>query len=264
MQNDGKLTHRSSTAPEIRRKVANHTVLMVLIASIIHLIITPAIAANATHPALKATFHPIADIRGTAEQFAMSLGAEWDLINPKITVSPLDHRLRLKACQRALTADAELRQQIRNQHMSVAIRCTAPEWKLYVPVKIESDSATVTLKRALPRGSTITEHDLQLTFQRTRPGNTPMISAVADAIGLELTRDLSSGTILMTSHLRKPYLVKRGDLVNVQVDRNGLRVTTLGEARQDGTEGQMIPIKNPRSNRIIEGKIQPDGSITVM
>lgn len=252
MQTDRKLTHSTGKASKTRQQ------------SVSGLVLCLSIVASTGVAMASTAFHPIADISEAAGQYARSLSRELNLINPRINVSSIDSRLRLKRCLQPLDATAELRQPSRIQHVSIAISCANPPWKLYVPVRVDADSATVTLTKAMSRGSVITGQDVQLTHQQTAHRAVPMLSAVSDAIGLELTRDLPAGAILTTGLVRKPFVVRRGDLVSVTVDRHGLRVTTMGEARQDGTIGQMIPVKNPRSNRIIEGKIQPDGSITVM
>ena len=75
---------------------------------------------------------------------------------------------------------------------------------------------------------------------------------------------LRSGLAIAPRHLKQPTLVKRGERVAIQVKLGKIHVKTFGKAMKSGGFGDMIPIQNGTSKRVVEGKISGPNEATVI
>jgi len=66
-------------------------------------------------------------------------------------------------------------------------------------------------------------------------------------VGQEAARDLGPGVALTASMIRAVSLARPGDLVSVVVQRGGVRVTWVAEAREAGSYGQTIRVRKPNT-----------------
>ncbi len=64
-------------------------------------------------------------------------------------------------------------------------------------------------------------------------------------IGCEAARDMGPGVVLNNRLVQATQLVRTGQLVNVSVDRGGITLKWVAEARESGTFGQIIRIRRP-------------------
>ncbi len=77
-------------------------------------------------------------------------------------------------------------------------------------------------------------------------------------------RTLSAGRPLTPSLLAPRPLVRRGDVVALQVQRGSLTVSAQGVAFADGSAGQTIPVENSNNGARLLAKVQGDGSLQVV
>lgn len=83
-------------------------------------------------------------------------------------------------------------------------------------------------------------------------------------LGMASGRSLNSSMVINESMLVKPILVKRGSTVNIIARIGGMEVTAMGEAMQDGAEGQLIRVKNVNSGKNISAKVIDAGTVQVL
>jgi len=144
----------------------------------------------------------------------------------------------------------------------IAVRCTAAGgWTIYVPVDVESDASVLVARRALARGEAPVPGDLE-SVRRTVPGlPTGFPAAAADLMGRRLRRPLAAGEVLAADLLAPALLVKRGQQVTVVAELSGIAVRASLLAMNDGAAGERIQARNPLSGRVVEGVVQPDGTL---
>jgi flagella basal body P-ring formation protein FlgA len=157
---------------------------------------------------------------------------------------------------------------------TVRVRCTEPNWQLYIQVSMpstaiaasSSNAATqnsgpssrtmVVTKRLLQRGA-ILQPDMLEEVQAS-PGNadTQLLSTVKDAHQAELTRDIAAGQPLRISDIRRAVLVKQGQVVMLSVGNSkDFQITIRMEALQDGRLGEQVRLKNPESGKQVSGVV---------
>lgn len=186
------------------------------------------------------------------------------LANPKITPTQLDNRTRLTACPGPLIAEPT-HSSFRGGRLTMKVSCEHTiSWTIYVPVTVTSDTTVVRVNRSLPRGTILSDHDLQALLIQRSPAHLPLISNIEDAIGTALKRPLTAGTELQHSMLEAPVVVKRGDQTIIAAGNAQLSVRMTGKALQDGAIGEQIRVQNLASKRTIQGEVQADGSILVI
>ncbi len=169
----------------------------------------------------------------------------------------LDTALRLPRCQEALSARV-------NGSNSVEVSCPqAAGWRLFVPVRIRRSQTVLVLSRGIGAGQPITADAF---VAETRDASRIVGAAIADpaqAVGQVARRTLSAGTVLSSSDLVAPRLIRRGDNVALVSRRGGLEVRMAGKALGDAGENERVMVENLSSRRVIQGTVGPGGDIWV-
>ena len=80
-------------------------------------------------------------------------------------------------------------------------------------------------------------------------------------IGRSASRDVGSGKLLRTADLKDTPLVTAGEPVELQVIRGNVAVTVRAFARQAGCLGQIIPVRNELTGRLVNAKIAGPGLV---
>jgi len=183
--------------------------------------------------------------------------------NVAVEARPLDQRLHLPACEQALDSAISAASQVLGA-VSVAISCAGERpWTIYVRTRVTAQQAIPVLVRPLARGSVIAEADLKLINQPLGSGANGMITDPQQIIGMELSRALDAGAIIRVKHLRKPKVIKRGQLVTLVSGANGLEVRIQGKALSDAASGERVSVSNLSSGKRVEGIAHADGTVTV-
>ncbi len=84
------------------------------------------------------------------------------------------------------------------------------------------------------------------------------------AAGLVARRDFSDGTALLAMFFEQPKAVERGDAVTVLAGVGAAQIEAPGEALSAGICGDVILIRNPRSNRTFKARITAAGRVEVL
>lgn len=74
---------------------------------------------------------------------------------------------------------------------------------------------------------------------------------------------LDSGKPIVKTHLKKPLCVRRGDTVRVSYQKHMIYLTMKAQALKDGRLGDMIPLKNVASKKILHATVTGLGQADV-
>lgn len=72
-----------------------------------------------------------------------------------------------------------------------------------------------------------------------------------ELIGRRLRMGVASGSVIRLSSLERPKALRRGDMVKVMLSGEDWEVTMTGLAEQDGELGDLIRVKNPKTQQIL-------------
>ena len=115
--------------------------------------------------------------------------------------------------------------------------------------------------RDIPPGGVITPENTHL---RTVTGDDPEPADWAASYGRRAARMIPVDTILRTGLVRSAkaeVLVRRNDSVVMQIAGNLFQITALGQALEDGGQGDLIKVRNTDSKRVVVARVNHDGTV---
>jgi flagella basal body P-ring formation protein FlgA len=138
-----------------------------------------------------------------------------------------------------------------------------PVRKLWVNATIAVMADVVAVARPLGKHQHVTLDDL--TIQRRDRSDLPAdtVSRMEDALGFRTTRMIYPDTVLRSSMLALPPVVRRGDLVKIVADAGTMTITATGVVKQQGRKGEMVRVMNTNSKRIILARVTGPGAVEV-
>lgn len=83
-------------------------------------------------------------------------------------------------------------------------------------------------------------------------------------LGLMSRRQVTPGMVITDSMVNKPPIVKRGSAVTLVARVGNMEVSAIGQAMQDGSEGQLIRVSNVNSNKIVLARVLDESTVQVL
>jgi len=224
----------------------------------------PATIVMALLPALSAAqpLHAPDDIRSEVRGFlAREVGPESPQL--RIEVNELDPRLRLARCEEPLSLSLPPGGP-RSGSITVGVRCTGERpWSLFVPARVRRFGPVVVLARPATPGTVLTAADLRVEERDLTAGPAGYFPDPATVIGRTLKRAVAPGQPLTASVVVSSVRVRRGERVTLVARVGGVDVRMQGEALRDAAVGEVVSVRNLSSQRVVEGRVAPDGSVEV-
>jgi flagella basal body P-ring formation protein FlgA len=197
-----------------------------------------------------------ADIQRVAEDFITTqLSAAGDEQKVFASADALDPRLRLPACSQRPTGLVPSATRV-GARVTVGVKCAAPKWTVYVPVRVETELPVLVLRRALDRNSSLTDADVERRTLRVPGLPASYITSVEQLAGHHLRHQTAPGTPLTIDLLAGDVLVRHGQRVTLVVSIGGLEVRAAGEAVADAGPTGRVRVLNLSSRRIVEGQVE--------
>jgi len=131
-----------------------------------------------------------------------------------------------------------------------------------IRVQLEALADVVVAAANLRRGETLDELNTVLQKQDITRLKQPIFN-LEDVYGKQLKRTVRLGQAINVNQVDFPPTIKRGERVEIHAQRGSLMLTTAGEARQDGLEGETIRVKNIGSQREVLCQILGPGLVKV-
>ncbi len=243
-----------------------------------------AAATAAQPPALSQPAAPAQPV-SPAQQAMQSALVNWvaaknGVASDQVALAPLDARVAVQPCAGGFNFDYPF-----VGRDTVRVRCTKPNWQLFVKVGFTTPAATneaapthrapspapvepprqvVVAAANLQAGQVLQSEHLKLEKLDAEKISKTHYLEVAGLEGQELVRAIRAGEPLRTSDLRAALLVRRGDQVLMTVGTpSSFQISVKVEAMQDGRLGEQIKLRNTESGRtlsaIVTGKGQARG-----
>lgn len=171
----------------------------------------------------------------------------------------------------------------------VAAQPTPIDWKLQfdnrpprgqfsVPLQIRSESGDVqshwiqgmvrmqkkvpVATRAIHFGERLTEKDIEVKLQDITFSHDSAADHEA-AIGQRVRRSLRAGDIIWSNTLEKKMAARRGQTVKVLIGSEEWSLSMPGVAQMDGQVGDIISVKNPKTQKILSGRLISENEVKV-
>ncbi len=175
----------------------------------------------------------------------------------------LDPRLKLQPCQTALEISFSQVARI-SGNTALTIQCHTPvNWKLHLPIRVDLYDDVAVTTSPLVRGQAIDRQ--RIIFRKKKISNLQhgFFTRKDPLDRLQARRNLPAGTILSPANVDQKLLVKSGQIVNIILNIQGLRIKSSGKALQSASLGKVIRVKNTQSNKIIEATVSAEGEVRV-
>ena len=137
------------------------------------------------------------------------------------------------------------------------------EKKIWATVNLEVLAEMVVTKRPLRRHQVITEDDIHLKKMDLSKIKSNAVTTYEEVLGKRTKRTINTDEVLRTEYLELPPLVKRGDVVSIIAESDGLRITALGEVRKKGCRGERIKVLNLDSKKCIYAHVLDSNTVRV-
>ncbi|EHR42336.1 flagellar basal body P-ring formation chaperone FlgA [Alishewanella jeotgali] len=169
----------------------------------------------------------------------------------EIQLSALDSRIGSKDCAHQPTFN--LPNNYNPRQTTVQISCSAPlSWQLFIPVRLTEWLEVVVSRQNITPGTMLTADMLELQRRERRLVRGLIVQDPTQIIGSKNKRSLSVGQVISLQEL---CLVCRGDVVTIQINQQGLAVSTTGIAQHDGSLGDTVQVRNQQSGRSISTEV---------
>lgn len=127
---------------------------------------------------------------------------------------------------------------------------------------LEALAPVVVAVSSLRRNDIITEADVRMEPRDLSTLRSPCLH-LDQVVGKKVLRNTQAGSVIDLASIEIPPMVKRGALVKIQGQKNGMELTASGISQADGQEGQVIKIKNISSNKEIFCRVIAPGLVEV-
>lgn len=112
-----------------------------------------------------------------------------------------------------------------------------------VAVTVTPPPSFIVAANPLGPGEIIQASDVRLQPGRPGTGKVHTFQDIAAVVGKETTRMIAPGQLLDDQSLRRPVLVRRGEIVTVHSGAAGVHVRTTARAKQQGAAGDVISVE---------------------
>lgn len=134
----------------------------------------------------------------------------------------------------------------------------------WVTADVEMIQSVVVSARSLRRGQVIERGDLEIrSIGLVRAGEAYVIDPET-LVGKRLIRSVGLGAPISLEMVETAPLIRPGDRVTVLVETAGLRIATVGRAKEEGFLGRSMAIVNLDSQKTIYGEVVDASTVRVI
>ena len=130
------------------------------------------------------------------------------------------------------------------QRFEVTIDSGSESSTFQIDAEVALPPGVVIAVRALTRGSVISAADVRLEPESTSDTSSDRFCRIEDVIGLEATTAVGAGRPLTRKTVRKPLLIRRGDVVAIFARAAGISVRVMARARDDGSLDDAVAVES--------------------
>ncbi|MFQ5580908.1 MAG: flagellar basal body P-ring formation chaperone FlgA [Nitrospiria bacterium] len=134
---------------------------------------------------------------------------------------------------------------------------------IWITADVEKSQEIIVASRHLKRHHIIHPSDLDIRSIFVTRQRNHYLSQPEKLIGKRLTRSTRKGVPIRADLIEETPMILRGDRVMLLLESRGLRIMTLGKAKEDGFPGKIIGIQNLDSKKVVYGKVVEPGVVKV-
>ena len=120
----------------------------------------------------------------------------------------------------------------------------------------------VAARRLMP-GDVIAAGDIQQARLRATAIRGEVAQVAAQAVGMALRHPVGPGAPLLLADLSRPFMVQKGEAVQMQLEAPGISLLAQGVAMDSGASGEHVRILNTQSRAIVDAEVVGTGRVRV-
>lgn len=145
-------------------------------------------------------------------------------------------------------------------NVSVAVNCNGQ--KSYVQTKVQVNGTYWVAARNVSSGAHLGAADMQQKSGRLDLLPPRAILDSQQALNAVTLRNINIGQPLTLSMLRRPWMVRAGQQVQVQATGSGFNVSSAGKAMNNAAASETVRVRMP-SGQIVNGTVSSDGTVSI-
>jgi flagella basal body P-ring formation protein FlgA len=134
-------------------------------------------------------------------------------------------------------------------------------WPVTVVAKVWRDIPLA--HSALARGQCLRDADVTLERRDVLVQRDAYLNFPTADSSLELTENVPAGLPVLNRSVKARPLIKRGRLVEAVYQDGGLSISLKVESLEDGSLGQTVRVRNPKTKRELFGKVQNEQTVLI-
>jgi len=183
-----------------------------------------------------------------------------DTSKTQLSALPLDSRIPDRICISPLQLTSASEPPF-NRQVTIQAKCEDEQsWAQYVHVRVVEMTPVVVANANLARGEVITKSHLSIQMKPSHFVRVQYLDDPTMLVGSRSKRNIRSGMPVLLNQI---CMVCKGDSVNIYANLRGLRIKTSGIALEDGTLGEQVQIKNKKSGKILNARVDGVESVQV-
>ena len=119
------------------------------------------------------------------------------------------------------------------------------------------------LTASMGKNGVINAQDVEMQRVQVNSLSPNRASTMEQVLGMSPRRNLRAGQPLRLADLGQPVLAERNGLVTIVLRTATMRLTSQGRALDEGGQGDVIRVKNTKSNRTIFARVTAPGIVTI-
>jgi flagella basal body P-ring formation protein FlgA len=133
----------------------------------------------------------------------------------------------------------------------------------WVPAVVHASMSAVSASRKIVSGKTITEEDIVENRVETTDTGVVFVRNPQEILGKTARRPFAAGEPLPLEAFSEPVLIRKGEMVNVRLNRGKIMLTSTAQAAENGRLGEVIRIKSVDFSSVIRARVtgRAEGSV---
>ncbi len=132
-----------------------------------------------------------------------------------------------------------------------------------VSARVDIMTQVLVARHYLGRHAPLEAKDVQWASRSLSLLPNDFLSEMKEVLGRRTTLAINKGEVLRTGMVEEPPLVTRGDRVRLMVENHQIKITALGEVREEGRKGDRIKLINLSSKKEVVGRVIDEHTVQI-
>lgn len=177
----------------------------------------------------------------------------------EISVADIDPRINIKPCESKLKGNIPENHNGRNINVKIYCEDESP-WQLFIPVRVNQTIPVLVTTHVLAKGTVIDQSNTTIDYINVNSVRRESVDDVKAVSGGRLKRRLSKGAVVSPKNI---CLVCEGESVTIIAQSDSFVIKTAGIAISDGSIGEEVQIKNSKSGRTINARVEAVNKVVI-